>query len=459
LELLLTVARDRPGTLSAQIEGQFRAAIRDGSLRPGTPVPSTRDLAGELGVSRKVVVDAYAQLGAEGYLSMRQGAQPRVADGPFSAADPVRAAPAAAPIRYDFLPARPDVSSFPRAAWARCLREAVTDITVTDLGYGDAFGVEELRDGLADYLGRVRGVVADRGRIVVTNGYLQGLGLVCRALVARGARRIALEDPSSSEEPLIAARAGLEPVRVPVDAAGIRVEALERTDADAVVLTPAHQSPTGVVLTPDRRAALIAWLRKRDAIAVEDDYDAEYRYDRPAVGALQGLDGDHVVYAGTASKVLAPALRLGWLVVPPALVDGMRAEKLLADQGTARIEQLAFARFLARGDLDRHLRKMRVRYRTKRDATIAALAADLPAATIRGIAAGLHLTVELPAGHDEEAIRRAAAGRGVAISTMGAYRSAADGPPTLIIGYSQMSESRIRTGIKELARAVESTRA
>jgi GntR family transcriptional regulator/MocR family aminotransferase len=347
------------------------------------------------------------------------------------------------------------VSSFPRAAWARCLRDAVTDITVADLGYGDAFGVEELRDGLADYLGRVRGVVADRGRIVVTNGYLQGLGLVCRTLAARGARRIALEDPSSSEEPQIAARAGLEPVHVPVDAAGIRVEALERTDADAVVLTPAHQAPTGVVLTPERRAALVAWLRRRGAIAVEDDYDAEYRYDRPAVGALQGLDGDHVVYAGTASKVLAPALRLGWLVVPPSLVDGMRAEKVLADQGTARIEQLAFARFLARGDLDRHLRRMRVRYRTKRDVTIAALAADLPAATIRGIAAGLHVTVELPPGHDEEAIRRAAATRGVAISTMGANRSTVDGPPTLIIGYSQMSESRIRTGIKELARAVE----
>jgi GntR family transcriptional regulator/MocR family aminotransferase len=454
LELLLTVAKDRPGTLSAQIEGQFRVAIRDGSLRPGTPIPSTRDLASELGVSRKVVVDAYAQLAAEGYLAMRQGAQPRVADGPFFADKVAAPGTAPVPVRFDFLPARPDVSSFPRAAWARCLRDAVADISVADLGYGDAFGVEELRDGLAGYLGRVRGVVADRTRIVVTNGYLQGLGLVCRTLAARGARRIALEDPSSSEDSLIAARAGLEAVRVPVDEFGIRVDALVAADADAVVLTPAHQSPTGVVLAPDRRAALVAWLRARNAIAIEDDYDAEYRYDRPAVGALQGLDGDHVVYAGTASKVLAPALRLGWLVVPPALVGGMRDEKSLADQGTARIEQLAFARFLARGDLDRHLRKMRVRYRTKRDATIAALAAELPMATIRGIAAGLHVTVELPPGYDEEAIRRAAAGRGVAISTMGDYRSTVDGPPTLILGYSQMSESRIRGGIKELAAVV-----
>jgi GntR family transcriptional regulator/MocR family aminotransferase len=223
-------------------------------------------------------------------------------------------------------------------------------------------------------------------------------------------------------------------------------------------VTPAHQSPTGVVLAPERRTALVTWLREHGAYAVEDDYDAEYRYDRPAVGALQGLAGDHVVYAGTASKVLAPALRLGWLVVPPALVDQIRAEKQLADQGTARIEQLAFAHFLARGDLDRHLRRMRVRYRGKRDATIAALAAELPEATVRGIAAGLHVTVELPPGNDEDAIRRAAARRGVAVGTMGAYRSIVDGSPTLILGYSQMSESRLRHGITELAQAIREAR-
>jgi GntR family transcriptional regulator/MocR family aminotransferase len=458
VELLLTVSKDRPGTLSAQIEGQFRDAIRDGRLRPGTPVPSTRDLAGELGVSRKVVVDAYAQLAAEGYLDMRQGARPRVAALSFPAAGTAAGRPAEAPARYDFLPARPDVSSFPRAAWARCLRDAVADITVTDLGYGDAFGVSELRAGLAGYLGRVRGVVADPDRVVVTNGYLQGLGLVCLTLAARGARRIALEDPSSSEEGLIAARAGLEAVRVPVDGSGLRVDLLDRAGADAVVLTPAHQHPTGVVLAPERRTALVGWLREREAIAVEDDYDAEYRYDRPAVGALQGLDPDHVVYAGTVSKVLAPALRLGWLVLPAALTDGVRQEKLLADQGTARIEQLAFARFLERGDLDRHLRRMRVRYRRRRDAMITALAAELPDATVRGIAAGLHVTVEFPAADDEAAIRRAALARGVAIATMGDYRSTVDGAPTLILGYAQMSEARIAGGIQELAKAVHETR-
>jgi GntR family transcriptional regulator/MocR family aminotransferase len=458
VELLLTVSKDHSGTLRAQIEDQFRIAIRDGSLLAGTPVPSTRDLAAQLGVSRRVAVDAYAQLAAEGYLAMRQGARPRVAAGPFrpaSAAGPEAAPP---PLRFDFLPARPDVSSFPREAWARCLRDAVAGVTVADLGYGDAFGVEALRDGLAGYLGRVRGVVADQGRVVVTNGYLQGLNLVCRALALRGARRIALEDPSSTEEDQIAARAGLEPVRVPVDDLGLRVDALARSGADAVVVTPAHQHPTGVVLAPERRAALVAWLRDRDAIAVEDDYDAEYRYDRPAVGALQGLDHDHVIYAGTASKVLAPALRLGWLVVPRSLVDGLRTERLLSDQGTARIEQLAFGYFLERGHLDRHLRRMRLRYRTRRDVVVDALAAALPEARIRGIAAGLHVTVELGPHDDEAAVRRAAAARGIGLSTMGEYATSVPHPPTLILGYSQMSESRLRTGIAELARAVAEAR-
>jgi GntR family transcriptional regulator/MocR family aminotransferase len=457
VELLLTVAKNRPGTLSRQIEAQIRAAIRDTSLRPGTPIPSTRELAAELGVSRKVVVDAYGQLAAEGYLEMRQGAQPRVAALTFSPDVAMDPAGTGGKPGYDFRPSRPDVSAFPRLAWSRCLRDAVREITVEDLSYGDAFGVEALRDNLADYLGRVRGVVATRERIVVTNGYLQGLGLICHALKARGARRIAVEDPSSAEEPRIAARAGLVAVPVPVDGGGLTIDALDRASVDAVVLTPAHQHPTGVVLAPERRAALVAWLRAHDAIAIEDDYDAEYRYDRPPVGALQGLDQAHVVYAGTLSKVLAPALRLGWLVLPPSLIEAVRTEKLLADQGTARIEQLALANFLARGDLDRHLRRMRVRYRSRRDAMTAALATHLPEALVRGIAAGLHVTVELPAHRDESAIAAAARARGVIISTLSDYSTTFSGQPTLILGYAQMTESRIHGGIQELAEAVRAS--
>ncbi|GGN46059.1 GntR family transcriptional regulator/MocR family aminotransferase [Actinoplanes campanulatus] len=454
MEFLLTVSRDRPGTLTAQIQSRIRDAVRNGSLRAGAPVPSTRDLARQLGVSRKVTVDAYAQLAAEGYLALRQGAQPRVAPGPFPDAAPAPEPVTVPPARFDFLPARPDVSSFPRAAWIRCLRDAVNEITVDDLGYGDVFGVAALRDGLADYLGRVRGVVAGRDRIMVTSGFQQSLGLICRALAARGARRIACEDPGNREQARIVARAGLEPVHVPVDHLGLKVDLLAVAQADAVILTPAHQHPTGVVLAPERRTALIAWLRACGAIAIEDDYDAEYRYDRPAVGALQGLDQNRVVYAGTLSKVLAPALRLGWMVLPPALVDYVREEKLLHDQGTARIEQLALAHFLRRGELDRHLRRMRLRYRRRRDAMIAALAESLPEATVRGIAAGLHVTVQLPNTADETDIAAHARSRGIALATMSDYRSGGGHPPTLILGYSQMTESRLRSGIRELAAGI-----
>jgi GntR family transcriptional regulator/MocR family aminotransferase len=460
IELLLSVSRDGSQTLGAQIEDQLRRAIREGALRPGAQVSSTRDLARQLGVSRRVVVDAYAQLAAEGYLSLRQGARPRVCDAAAVAGQaPQVASRASADVRFDFRPSVPDVSTFPRTAWLRSLREALAGMTDADLGYGDPRGVEVLRCALADYLGRVRGVVADPERIVVTSGYTQGLGLVCHALAAAGAKRIALESLSNPEDALVAARAGLQPVAIAVDEDGMRVDELARADADAVVLTPAHQHPTGAVLSGERRTALLAWLRASDAIAVEDDYDAEYRYDRAPVGALQGLDPDRVIYAGSASKTLAPALRIGWLVLPPSLLQAVSREKLLADRGTARIEQHAFADFLTRGELDRHLRRTRSRYRARRDALIEALGEALPDAAVRGVAAGLHVTVELLHSDDEQAIREEAHDRRVELETLSDYR--ADHRrhhPGLLLGYAQMPEAAIRAGVHELAGAVQAAR-
>ncbi len=405
-------------------------------------------------------MDAYAQLAAEGYLNLRQGARPRVSDAGAAASDATSVmAPAARHPRFDFRPSVPDVSTFPRAAWLRSLREALATITDADLGYGDPRGVTVLRSALADYLGRVRGVVADPEHIIVTTGYTQGLGLVCHALAAAGATRIALEDPSNPEDGLVAARAGLEPVLIGVDEAGTRVDELEHADADAVVLTPAHQHPTGVVLTGERRTALLAWLRASNTIAIEDDYDAEYRYDRAAIGALQGLDPDRVIYAGSASKTLAPALRIGWLVVPASLVHAVTHEKLLADRGTPRIEQHAFADFLTRGELDRHLRRMRARYRSRRDALVDALTETLPEAAVRGVAAGLHVTVELPDGVSEQAISEEAHDRRIELETMGDYQPDTRGrPPALLLGYAQMPESTIRAGVRELAKAVRGAR-
>jgi GntR family transcriptional regulator / MocR family aminotransferase len=333
-------------------------------------------------------------------------------------------------------------------------------MTDAELGYGDPRGVDALRAALADYLGRVRGAVADPARVVVTCGYSQGLDLVCRVLADRGARRMAFEDPSYPEQKWLAARAGLEPVPVPVDEEGLRVDALERAGADAVVVTAAHQHPTGVVLSGERRTQLLAWLRERDAIAIEDDYDAEYRYDRAAVGALQGLDPERIVYGGSASKTLVPALRLGWLVVPARLLDALVETKRFGDRQTDRIQQHAFAGFLLRGELDRHLRRMRASYRRRRDALVEALAEELPDAAVRGIAAGLHATVQLRATDDEGAILAAAARRRVRLETMTAsWADPPAGPPILLLGYGQVPEAAIRAGVREVAEAVRVARA
>jgi GntR family transcriptional regulator/MocR family aminotransferase len=459
IDVLLSVTRDGPGTLGAQIEDGLRQAIRDGSLRAGARVPSTRDLARQLDLSRRVVVEAYSQLAAEGYLVLRQGARPRVSHAARPGGAPAKEAALSPSVsRFDFRPRAPDVSSFPRAAWLRSLREAVASIADADLLYGDPAGVAALRRALAEYLGRARGVVAEPNRVVVTSGYSQGQGIVCRVLAARGARRIAFENPSHPEQRRIATDAGLEVAPIAVDEGGVQIEELDQVDVDAIVLTPAHQHPTGAVLAGDRRPALLEWLRARDVIAIEDDYDAEYRYDRAAVGALQGLEPDRIVYAGSVSKTLAPALRLGWLVVPEHLVDEVIAMKDLVDCGTARIEQQAFASFLSRGELDRHLRRMRTRYRRRRDLLVEAVADALPQATIRGIAAGLHATIELPAGYDEQAILDEARARRIDLTTMGDFWiGRAGGPPTLLIGYGQIPEPAIRTAVGALADAVNAT--
>jgi GntR family transcriptional regulator/MocR family aminotransferase len=264
-----------------------------------------------------------------------------------------------------------------------------------------------------------------------------------------------VEDPCHGELTDAVTRAGLTLVPIPVDSLGMRIDALEHSGADAVVLTPAHQYPTGAVLSGERRAPLIEWLRRHETIAIEDDYDAEYRYDRAPVGALQSLDADRIVYAGTASKTLAPALRLAWLVVPERLREPVLHQRSLADWGSPRIDQHAFAEFLTRGELDRHLRRMRGRYRARRDALVEAMRRALPEAKVCGIAAGLHAAIQLPEGHDERRIREEALRRGVGLSVMSEYAVVSRGaPPTLLIGYAGSPEPTLRAGVRELAAAV-----
>ncbi len=456
LDLLVSLERSGGRTLGRQIEDQLRTSVRAGHLRPGQRLPSTRDLAAELGVSRPIIVEAYAQLAAEGYILVRQGSRPRVADGVRGHGS--RAAPAVPATReplFDFRPGVPDLAAFPRGAWLRSTRDALRQMPDAALGYTEPHGSDVLRQALSDYLARVRGVVSDPSNVIITSGWAQGRHLMLRALKASGARRVAVEDPCFVDAWESVPRLGLELVPVPVDDAGLRVDELDRLGADAVIVTPAHQHPTGSVLSGERRAALLAWLRRTDALAIEDDYDAEYRYDRAPVGALQSLDPGRIVYAGTASKTLAPALRLGWLVVPPRIIDRVQEEQAFADFGAPRIEQHVFADFVARGELDRHLRRMRSRYRARRDALVEAFARWMPEAIVCGIAAGLHAVVRLPEGANETEILERAEKRGIAFSVLGAYEVERRGaPPTLILGYARNAEPVIELGVREIVRVI-----
>jgi GntR family transcriptional regulator/MocR family aminotransferase len=453
--LLVELRRDGLDPLHRQIAEAIRASIRSGALPRGSVLPPTRVLAGDLGVSRGVVVEAYQQLSAEGYLTSHTGGHTEVATGPAARTAVTRTA-RPAPARIDLSYGRADVSSFPRAAWLRSIRTALVDSPNELFGYLSGSGTPQLRTAIADYLNRVRGTLADPEQVVICTGYAQGISLLIRLLADRGARRIAVEDPSSRDDAVpVAHSVGLEVVGVPVDHDGILVDRLRETDADAVILTPSHQWPTGAVLSPENRAAVLEWARQRGAIVVEDDYDAEYRYDRSPIGAMQGLAPDQVVYAGSASKTLAPGLRLGWFVLPGHLAPGMADAKIAADRGSPALEQLALADFLTRGEFDRHLRRMRPIYHRRRDALLAALAGRLPQLKPVGISAGLHLVTWLPPGLAEAEVVAAAHEAGVGIEGVTGYRITEPGPGGLVFGYATVNEQAITEGIDILAGVIK----
>ena len=461
-ELAIDLDRDGGDALHRQIETSIRQRIRSGALPAGVALPPTRALAAELGVTRGVVVEAYAQLVAEGYLTSRRGGYTQVAAA--AAAAPPAATPRPerpAPPRpvVDFGYGRGNVAAFPRAAWLRSARRALTDAPDERLGYLDGRGAVELRSALAAYLNRVRGTNADPETIVITNGYAQAVSLLIGVLAARGARTVAVEDPSASDDARPIAKAlGLNMVGVPVGDDGVRVDAVAELDADVLILTPSHQWPTGGVLSPRARAAVLAWAQRTGALVLEDDYDAEYRYDRAPIGAMQGLDPDRVVYAGTASKTMAPGFRIGWLILPRELIEPFAEAKLLADRGSPILDQLTFADFLSRGEFDRHLRRMRPMYRSRRDALLAALAQHLPELEPDGIAAGLHLVAWLPQDLEEPTVIAAAARQGVAVAGVTPYRLSPAPRGGLIFGYSNLNERAIAAGITRLARAVSHLR-
>ncbi|MEU9131437.1 PLP-dependent aminotransferase family protein [Kitasatospora sp. NPDC048540] len=443
------------GDLTGQLTRALRGAVQGGRLAAGARLPSTRALAAQLGLSRGVVVECYAQLVAEGYLVGVRGSGTRVAAG---VARPPAQEPPADPDRppgHDLKPGTPDLAAFPRAAWLAATRRALTAAQHGRLGYGDPAGLPELRAELAGHLGRVRAAAAGPGEVTVIAGVAQGLSLLVRVLAARGPQRYAVEDPCSPGTLALLRAHGVEPVGVPVDRDGLDVAALAATGATVVLVTPAHQYPTGVVLAPARRAELIAWARESGALVVEDDYDAEFRYDREPVGCLQGLAPDSVVHLGSLSKSLAPALRLGWAVLPGPLAADFHHAKRYADLGTGVIEQLTFAELLSGGGYDRHLRTVRAVYRRRRDALADALRSALPATEVRGVAAGLHLYLELPPGTAEEAVVAAALERDLRVEPVGPMRLS-PGPPALALGFGVLPERRLARAVELLAEAVDS---
>ncbi|WP_406674112.1 PLP-dependent aminotransferase family protein [Nonomuraea sp. N2-4H] len=455
------------GGIAGQIASELRDSIRGGRLAPGTRLPATRDLAADLQVSRGVVVEAYEQLVAEGFLVSRVGVGTQVtpANTPQRAAAPPRPQPvrrgtasaSPSPVPYHgHRPTSPDLSHFPRERWLAAVRHVLTTVPSDALDYGDPGGVPELREELAGYLRRVRAADVRPENLIVVSGVAQGLSLALHVMaghvmaghVVNGQRplRLAVEDPTSHRQVPLIKRTGAHVLPVPVDEEGIDVR---RAGGDAVLVTPAHQFPTGVVLSPARRAALMEWAYAGRRLILEDDYDAEFRFDRDPVGCLQGLAPDRVILCGSVSKALAPGLRLGWVAAPPDLAEAIRRARGELDLGSPVIDQYALAHFLRTGAYDKHLRRMRREYRRRRDALVSALAAELPEVRVRGIEAGLHVYLELPDGWDEPRTVRAAAELGLLVEAVGPMRRT-PGPAAVVMGFARLPAHKAEAAVRGL---------
>lgn len=461
--------------LTSWLTAALRTAIADGSLQPDASLPSTRVLARDLGVSRGVVTEAYQRLTDAGLIGGRPGAGTRVlvrAGAPGTrTAGPAMTGPTGVPARrddepvpghvpavvplgwrgsaeIDMSPGVPDLAGFPRTAWSRAERAVLSTASAAEFGYGDPRGAPALRSALAGWLARTRGVRAEPDDIIVVSGVAQALALLAQRL--HGAA-IAVEDPGSRGTRDELAYWGLKPVPVPTDDQGIR----DVPDGiRAVAVTPAHQFPTGVVLSPSRRRALLHWASAADGLIIEDDYDAEYRYDRAPVPVLQGSAPERVAYAGSVSKTLAPGMRIGWLIPPRSLHADLVRAKHFSDLGCPVLPQLVLARLLADGALERHVRQVRTRLRERRDALLDALRDFLPGARVAGIAAGLHLLVTFPSAafDDTEAAARILRS-GVLIQPLSLHRYR-PGPPGFVLGYAACTPDRLREGARRIAEAL-----
>lgn len=483
------------GPLYRRIYRDVRRGVLEGRLAPGTRLPSTRSLARDLAVSRTVAVQAYEMLEAEGYVEGRVGAGTFVRrDLPedlLRAPDAGLRPPAASPARprlstwsrrvlrtrdgpgrpgsavrdperrhgelpYDFRYGRPDPRALPARTWRRAVSRASRTV---GRGYADPAGSPALREALAEHLARTRSVQSDPGQLLVVTGSQQALDLTARVLLDAG-DGVLLEDPHYPGARSVFRAAGARIRAVPVDEEGLDVGRLPERGPwpRLVVVTPSHQFPMGAILSLTRRLQLLDWAERSDALILEDDYDGEFRYDAPPVEAIHALDrSGRVIYAGTLSKLLFPGLRLGYVVAPRPLVDAFRAAKWLTDRHTPLLQQEAVATLLREGELDRHLRRSRVRNAGRRDALLESLDRELgDAVRVGGAEAGVHVVVRLPGldGETLEELVRDAAGRGVGVYPLAPYFLEAREEPALLMGYAALDEERIREGVRRLAEAV-----
>jgi GntR family transcriptional regulator/MocR family aminotransferase len=442
---------DLPGPRGVRVrrglEDALRDAIRTGRLGPGARLPSSRALAADLGLARNTVAEVYSQLVAEGWLTARTGSGTAVAERRAANWAPrPQVRPEAVAPRYDLRPGVPDLSAFPAAAWLATARKVLAAAPRHLLDYPDPRGLPQLRAALAGYLARARGVAADPGRIVICAGFAHGLAVTCAALRSAGAATLAVEAYGHQAHRDLARAQGLRLRPLPVDGSGAVIG--DAAGTDAALLTPAHQFPLGVTLHPQRRRDAARW----GGVVIEDDYDGEFRYDRQPVGALQALAPDHVIYAGTASKSLAPALRLGWLVVPPRLLDAVAAQLTARPSG---VDQLTLAEFIHSGGYDRQIRRTRLAYRRRRDRLTAALAAQ--GRHVTGIAAGLHAVLDLPGADTEQQLITRAAAHGLTLQGLGSFRAAGARADRagLVIGYGHPPEHAYTTAIARLCAVLD----
>jgi GntR family transcriptional regulator/MocR family aminotransferase len=481
---VLWLRLDGEGPLQRQAHRALRAAILDGRLPAGARLPATRVLARDLGVSRNTVLAAYEQLVAEGFAAARVGAGTFVSDAIAGReAKPSRVARTRRPptfsawgarvaagvraswsltresLPYDFRYGEPAYADLPLAVWARTLGRRARRLSVKRLAYQPPGGAPELREALAGYLARARGVRCTPEQVVVTQGSQQGIDLATRLLVDPG-DPVVLEEPHYTGFSFCLAALGAKPLHVPVDEDGLRVHELARVPAAKLVcVTPSHQYPAGGVLSLERRLALLAWAERRGAFVLEDDYDGEFRFEGRPLACLQALDeGGRVIYLGTASKLLFPALRIGWLVAPPALAEPLLVAKAIADTGSATLEQLAFADFIREGQLERHARRARLRHAARRATLVDALARELGARVeVRGARAGVHvlLRIEELRASQVRALREECRVRGVGVYPAAPFYARPPARAELLLGYAALGEQEIREGVRRLRRALD----